>query len=395
MENWKRNLYILWFTQILSVMSFGFGLPFLPFYIQELGVVEPAKITLFTGILSTAPAITMAIMAPVWGILSDRYGRKLMIMRAMFAAVFVIGGMGFVSNVYQLVALRTAQGLFTGTITAATTFVASDSPKDKLSFSLGFMSSSTFIGFSLGPVLGGYFAESIGYRFSFYAGAALMLIGFILVTFLVREDKEKIKINNVNKVKGGYKKIFTPLILGLLIVLFLLRVTRSIFSPYLPLFIQEMLDTSIGAAKLTGYANGVVGFATALAGLTISRMGDRLNKLNLSIVLLLFSIVFAIGINFTKTLPQFIIVYGILFFFLGGLEPIIISTTAQNTPDALRGSLFGFQGLVGSLGWMVSPMTGAVISMQYGIKSILWVIPVVIAINMITLAIIKSKKIDS
>lgn len=392
MENWKRNLYILWFTQILSIMGFGFGLPFMPFYIQELGVVDPDRIKLFTGMLSMAPAITMGIMAPIWGILSDRFGRKLMIMRAMLAATFVIGGMGLAGNVWHLVGLRFAQGLFTGTVTAATTFVASDTPSDRMSFAIGFMSSSTFIGMSIGPVIGGLLAEGLGYRFSFLAGAVIMFIGFLLVLLLVRENRSAMKPGSNEKGRKAYQKIFTPLVVMLLVVLMLHRITRSLFSPYLPLFIQEMLETTTGAARLTGYANGLVSFATASAGLTISRFGDRVNKVNLITVLLGSALVISVLLNYTHTLWSFILLYGLMFFFLGGVEPIVVSTTAQSTPPEHRGSLFGFQGLVGSIGMILSPMMGVFVSVQYGVKSILWVIVAVILINFMVVRAVAYRK---
>ena len=65
MERWKINLYTLWISQVISLTSFGFGLPFIPFFIQELGVTDPEQLKIFTGILSAAPAITMAIMSPM------------------------------------------------------------------------------------------------------------------------------------------------------------------------------------------------------------------------------------------------------------------------------------------------------------------------------------------
>lgn len=392
MENWKRNLYILWFTQILSIMSFGFGLPFMPFYIQEMGIVDPDQVKLFTGLLSLAPAVTMGIMAPVWGFLSDRYGRKLMIMRAMFAATLIIGGMGLATNAWQLVALRTCQGLFTGTVTAASTFVASETPSERMSYALGFMSSSTFVGYSIGPVIGGLLAESLGYRYSFMIGAAIMLLGFLMVLLLVRENRDTNGAGNVRREKGGTRKIFSPLVVLLLVVLMLQRVTRSVFAPYLPLFVQEMLNTHEGAALLTGYANGLVSFATAAAGLTISRLGDRVNRLNLVSMLLAIAVVFAVILPFTKTLWSFVILYAVMFFFLGGIEPIVVSTTAQNTPQEYRGSLFGFQGLVGSIGWMISPVMGAALSVQFGIRAILWVIAGATLSNLIVVRLAAMRK---
>lgn len=394
-ERWKINLYTLWVTQIISLTSFGLGIPFIPFYIQGMGVTDPNQIKLFTGILSTAPAVTMAIMAPIWGRLADRWGRKLMILRAMLAAVFVIGGMGLVNNAWHLVILRGCQGLFTGTVTASTTFVAANTPKDKLSYALGFMSSSTFIGFSIGPVIGGIFAENFGYRFSFFAGGGLMLIGFLLALFLLVEEKATIgKEEKELKTDSDEVKLFTPLILSLLLVLFFHRVTRSVFSPYIPLFVQSTLNSTEGAAKLTGLINGAAGLATALAGLTLTRLGDRLNKLKLATTLILIGFLISLTLKFASSLYIFIVLYGIMFFFLGGVEPIITSTTAESTPPERRGELFGYQGLVGSMGWMVSPMIGAYVSVNYEIKSILTIMPVFIFINSIILYRLNKSKLN-
>lgn len=394
-ERWKINLYTLWVTQIISLTSFGLGIPFIPFYIQGMGVTDPNQIKLFTGILSTAPAVTMAIMAPIWGRLADRWGRKLMILRAMLAAVFVIGGMGLVNNAWHLVILRGCQGLFTGTVTASTTFVAANTPKDKLSYALGFMSSSTFIGFSIGPVIGGIFAENFGYRFSFFAGGGLMLIGFLLALFLLVEEKTTIgKEEKELKTDSDEVKLFTPLILSLLLVLFFHRVTRSVFSPYIPLFVQSTLNSTEGAAKLTGLINGAAGLATALAGLTLTRLGDRLNKLKLATTLILIGFLISLTLKFASSLYIFIVLYGIMFFFLGGVEPIITSTTAESTPPERRGELFGYQGLVGSMGWMVSPMIGAYVSVNYEIKSILTIMPVFILINSIILYRLNKSKLN-
>jgi len=399
MERWKVNLFTLWVSQIISLMSFGFGLPYIPLYIQQLGVTEPDKVKMFAAVLAFAPAITMAIMAPVWGRLADRYGRKLMILRAMFAAVFVIGAMGLVSNVWQLVGLRAAQGLFTGTITAATTFVAANTPRDKLSYALGVMSSSTFIGYAIGPLIGGFFAEAFGYRFSFFIGAILMLVGFLIVLIKLKEDKSLIGAESGKKVHGKphlYRRtgfnVFTPLIVSLLVVLFLQRLTRSVFAPYLSLFVQESLGSTEGAAMMTGIVSGITGFATAAAGLTISRLGDKRNKLNLVRVLMGVSLVISLTLTWTNSLWVFMGLYGLLFFFLGGIEPIITSTTAENTPAERRGVLFGYQGLVGSLGWLVSPMLGGYISVQFSTKGILFLIPICIIANLTVVSVLKNRE---
>lgn len=383
MERWQKNLNILWFSQVISMMSFGFGLPFLPFFIQELGITDPVQLNLYTGIVNAAPAVSMAIMAPIWGVAADRWGRKLMILRAMLAAAFVIGGMGMSANVWQLIALRVAQGAFTGTITATNAFVASETPKEKMSFALGFLSSSNFVGYSLGPVLGGLLAEAMGYRVSFFAGALLMLCGFLLVKHTLVEDPTTYGIPKENVKSNASGRLLTPLVLNLLLMLFLMRVVRSTFSPYLPLYIQSGLPSGAGAASVTGYINGVTGLATALAGLTLSRLGDRHDKKRLMSLMGFSGILVALGLCFAGNLWIFAGLYSLLYFVLGGIEPIVMSITAETTPQENRGAMFGIQGTVSSLGWILSPMMGATIAIHWSNHAILWTLPAFLLLQLL------------
>lgn len=379
---WQLNLYILWFTQILALTSFGLGLPFIPFFIQELGIQDPVQLKVYTAILSAAPAVTMAFMAPVWGLLSDRYGRKLMILRAMAAAVVIIALMGMSTAVWQLVLLRAAQGLFTGTITASSTFVAANTPRARLSYALGFLSSSTFIGYSIGPMVGGIIAEWFGFRVSFFVGAATMALGFVLAFFLLKEDPLTYgQVVKKEKQTSAYKGLFTPAIVLMLTMLFMSRVVRTVFATYMPLFVQEELGGRTGAAYTTGMINGMTGFATALAGITISRVGDRVNKNKLIAALIAIGIVVSIPMCFSK-LNTFVWYYSALFFFIGGIEPVLTAMTAELTPPERRGALFGIQGLVGSLGWVVSPVLGILISTGLGVRQILFLLPLLLLINL-------------
>ena len=181
MNRWKSNLYLLWVTQLLAMMSFTFGIPFIPYFIQELGIVEPDKVKLYTAISAALPGLGMGLTAPFWGMLADRHGKKLMILRAVFMGSLILVGLGLVSNVNQLLVLRFLQGVFTGTISASNAFVASNTPDEELSYSFGLLTSANFIGVMLGPALGGVIAESFGYRTSFIIGSITMMVDFVLV----------------------------------------------------------------------------------------------------------------------------------------------------------------------------------------------------------------------
>lgn len=377
--NWKRNLYILWFTQTLSTMSFGFGVPLIPFYIQELGVSDPAQINLFVGILNSAPAVTMALVAPVWGKLSDRYGRKPMIIRAMVSASILIALMGMVRDVNQLVILRTFQGLFTGTVAAASTFVAAGTPKEDLSYALGFLSSSTFLGSSLGQSLGGLAAEAFGNRVSFFIGAGIMAFGVILAITLLKEDPSTFGKTDKTKQPTMALKDLISLVGMLLVMLMLQRFIRSIFDPFMPLYLQQ-LRGSVGIKAVTGYVRMAISIATALAGLTLTRM--RGDKRKIVVGLLIITTIFAVSLLIFKGFWPFVILFTIMSFFLGGIEPLITSMSAERVDSRDRGTLFGYQGMVGGLGWMIAPLAGSFLSIQFGNYEVLIItIIVVLVIN--------------
>ena len=399
-KSWKTNLYAIWFAQIIAVMGFGFGIPFIPYYIQELGMEDPEKIKFVTAVLSAAPAIGMGIMAPVWGILSDRFGKKLMLLRAMVFASFIIAGMGMVTNVTQLIILRGMQGLFTGTITASSAFIATTTPKKKLSYALGFLSSSTFIGFSIGPALGGVVAESFGYRISFYIGGIVMVIGFLSVLIFAKENKEEYKEarekeqNETEKKKYRYRirEILTFDILIMLLIMFFMRLTHSIFVPYIPLLVQGYRGTIEGSASVTGYINAFAGFMTALSGLTISRLGDRYNKLWIVRILLIFGVLLSILLYIFDSIFVFTVIYGTLMFFIGSIEPLLMSQTSQNTDKNKRGALFGVQSTVRSFGWAIAPFIGSAIAIEFSIRTIIITMPFFFGISLLIIYLYNKRK---
>lgn len=397
MERWKVNLYTVWFSQILSLMSFGFGMPFIPFFIQELGVTDPSQLKIYSGILNAAPAVTMAVMAPIWGIIADKYGKKLMLLRAMFFATFIIGGMGLVTHVDQLVVLRFIQGIFTGTVTAATVLVAANTPKHRLSYALGFLSSSAFIGQSIGPVVGGFVAEFVGYRTSFYIGAVLMFIDFLLVLFIVKENRETAQEAEVpgekaeRKPRASLFSIFTVLTVAMLTILLFVRIGRSAFNPYMPLYVQEIRGTIEGTTGITGLINGVLSLAAALSGLTLSRLGDKYDRITLMGVLLLIGAVLSIPLLWVHNLWVFAALYGLLCYVTGGVEPIIMSVTTEHTSPERRGALFGMQGLVGSVGFALAPVLGSAISIRFSLQAVFLLIPVFLLLSVAAAALLKGK----
>src|SRR5205807_3046168 len=191
---WERTAWVAAATQFLTLVGFGFGLPFLPMYVQALGVTERAQVAVWSGVISGSAALTMAILAPVWGVLADRYGRKPMLVRSMVGGAIVVAAMGFVGDVWQLLAVRLVQGAVTGSQAAAAALVAAATPANHVGFALGLVSTAVQVGNTIGPVIGGVSVGSLGFRGSFVLGGVLLLIGGLMAIFWVDEPPNRARL---------------------------------------------------------------------------------------------------------------------------------------------------------------------------------------------------------
>jgi len=389
-NSWKKTLYIVWFVQILSLMSFSFGLPFLPYYIQDLGVTDPEKLRLFTGILSAAPAIGMGIMAPVWGMVADRFGKRPMLLRAMLSASVILTGIGLVNSVTGVLIFRCLQGFLTGTVTAAAALVAAETPQKNMASALGFITSSTFIGRTLGPAVGGILAEQLGYKPSFYLGGVIMLIAFFLVLFFVKETKKPVEKGGLKGFKNIFSIMTVPVVM-ILLMIFFRRIGSSVASPYMPLYVQEIRGTIEGSALVTGLISAGASMTAAIAAIVLARLGDKYDKKRLILIYFIAGILISFMLILSNSLALFAVFYALMFFALGGIDPLVMSYTVELVPENKRGLLFGVRGTIGSLAWAVSPMLGSAVSINFSLHSVFYLMPVFLSAALGMAILVKKK----
>ncbi|MDQ3811325.1 MAG: MFS transporter, partial [Chloroflexota bacterium] len=155
MPLWQRTAWIAAATQFVTLIGFGLSMPFIPLYVQALGIQDRAQVALWSGVLQGSAALSMAVLAPFWGALADRVGRKPMLVRSMLGGAVVIAAMGFVADVWQLLGLRIVQGAVTGSQAAAAALVAGVVPAARAGFALGLIATSVQVGNTVGPAIGG------------------------------------------------------------------------------------------------------------------------------------------------------------------------------------------------------------------------------------------------
>ena len=191
LEVWQKNVFAIALSQFVGLMGGNFVFPFMPFYIQELGVTKEGEVAFWTGLMATSSGATLFIFSPFWGMLADRYGRKRMLLRAYLGGIVALMLQGLAQNVWQLALLRALQGSLMGTIPAATALVAASTPKRELASSMGILQMAIFASQSTGPLMGGFLAATIGIRTTFFVTGALFTIPFFIVVAMVEEQFER------------------------------------------------------------------------------------------------------------------------------------------------------------------------------------------------------------
>jgi DHA1 family multidrug resistance protein-like MFS transporter len=183
-ESWQRNVWALALVVFTAFLGFQFFSPFLPLYVQELGVTDPAQVAVWSGVLLAVTPGVSGLLGPLWGRLSDRVGRKLMLIRSLAGFVVIIAAMGLVTSVYQLFIARLLQGVFAGFSVMAMAVASVSCPRDKVPVAIGRVQSAQLLSVAVGPVAGGYVASHFGIRFAFFVTAglcALALVGLIVL----------------------------------------------------------------------------------------------------------------------------------------------------------------------------------------------------------------------
>src|SRR5262245_4451134 len=186
-EGWRRNVWALALIVFVAFVGFQFFSPFLPLFVEELGVADPGKVALWSGLLSAITPAVSGVLAPWFGRLADRFGRKAMMMRSLVAFSVIIAGMGLVRTVEQLFLARLLQGLFAGFTPMAMALASMAAPRDKMPTAIGMVQSAQLLSVAIGPAAGGYVASHFGIRYAFYVTAAMCVVALIGLVFLFDE----------------------------------------------------------------------------------------------------------------------------------------------------------------------------------------------------------------
>jgi DHA1 family multidrug resistance protein-like MFS transporter len=373
-QRWQRNLAALCLGELIAISGFSVFMPFMPYYVQELGVTRLEEVEFWSGLLLTSQAIVMAVVAPLWGLLADRYGRKIMVVRAMFGGSVVIALMGFAQNVGQLVALRAIQGALTGTVPAATTLVASGTPSERRGYALGLLQMAIFSGASVGPMLGGVVADHLGYQATFWVTAGFLFSAGVLVSTFVQEEftsPEKVDSRNKPHLWDGLVMVLrTRALIFVFAIRVLMRMGMRVVGPMLPLFVQKIAAPGTKVASLTGLIAGCGAAAAAVAAVVLGRVSDKLGYRRILIICGVVACALYGVMARAQTPTQLLILRSLGGAAMGGILASISALQARLVPKDRFGAVYGVDTSVVAAANAAAPMIGAGLAASWGLPSV-------------------------
>lgn len=386
MEAWKVNLISVWLGCFFTGLAMSQILPFLPLYVEQLGVSDPQSLSLWSGLVFSGTFLVSAVVSPLWGSLADRKGRKLMLLRASLGMAIVIALQGLATNVWQLFALRALMGLTSGYIPNAMALVASQAPRDKSGWALGTLSTGQISGVIAGPLLGGLMADHLGLRVVFFVTAGLMFVSFLVTLFLIKERRITVKKADQLSGKAVFRSLPYPaLIVTLFVCTLMIQLANSSISPILTLFIRELSGNVSNIAFVSGMIAAVPGIAALISAPRLGRLGDRIGTARILIAALLFTTGLFAVMAWVNTPLQLGILRFLLGFTDGALMPAVQALLLKYSSDQVTGRIFGYNQSFMYLGNVVGPLLGSGISAMMGFRWVFAVTAVLVLFNALQL----------
>ncbi len=366
-DAWKRNLYVVMFAVFVSFTGFTFVLPFLPLYITQLGVTNQGDAALWSGLLFGVSPLLSGLLAPFWSILAERRGRKVMLQRSLAAFVILILLMAFVTNVYQLLALRLGIGLFGGVAAMSVALASTLAPRHRVGEAVGLIQATQLASGIAAPFIGGVIVDVFNLRSSFYLASALCVVAFLIITFAYKEEQERGTVAATAGTPAGPKRresvrdyLHLPLFIGLLVAAFTIQFVDKSFGPLLPLYIAtldaplERIGTIAGLALTFGALSGSV------AAVVIGRVSVRVEPRRLLFISLLGGALLCLPLAFVTHWWQLLIIRFFLGLFTGGTLTLAYAIGGRDLPASAKMGAFGTLAGVGQIGGATAPfVTGA------------------------------------
>ncbi|MBD3922507.1 MFS transporter [Paenibacillus sp. PR3] len=373
MASWQRQMWILWAGVLLCSSSYTMVIPLLPLFLPELGVSD-SSLYWWAGVVQSSAFLVGAVMAPLWGALADKYGKRKMIIRAGLSLAVVYAMISLVHNPWELVGIRLLHGLVGGFVPASMAIVASIAPEERMGWSLGMMQAASMSGGIMGPLIGGLLSHAFGQRLSFVVAGSFILLATLAVVFFVHEGKAppKVAISPTQPKTTARSDYWSVLhnrqLLNLLLLLLLFQLSYNMVQPLLTLHIADLQGGVKDVAATAGFVLSLIGIAGILASPQWGKIGEQRGYMRVLIFCLIASGCVISLQYFVHTLWLFTVVQFVFGLFLAGIVPVVNTLVVRSTDLTFRGRSFGLTTSANQTGSLLGPLIGGGLGKFVGIE---------------------------
>lgn len=374
----KSTLVVIFLTIFIDLLGFGIIIPLLPSFSVNVLHINEFTIGLIAGIYS----LMQFLFTPVWGYLSDRYGRKPILVMSLIGSVvsnlllaFVFSGIILSASI--LILARAFAGIFAANISAAQAVISDVTSHEERTKGIGMISAAFALGFVFGPSIGGVLSQNFGYSFPVYISAALSLIAALLCIFIFKETLSKeIQLKNrlsKRKYNPFNLRIFLTALsnksYGKYMIIFFVAVFSfsNIFGTF-QLFAERKEGLNMNQAEI-GYIFSFMGVMGALVQIFLLKIiNKKLGEEN-TLILGCFFAIFGLGlIGFSTNLIFLLFVIVILSVGNGLNNTVSISMLSQSVGKEEQGTILGINQSLGSLARFLGPVWGGFVYQFLGYK---------------------------
>ena len=343
-------------------------LPFLPAYVAELGAGSPQAVVQWSGVAFGATFLGAGLMAPVWGRVADRYGRKLILVRASLCMALAMGSIGLAQSVGQLVMLRLLAGLLGGYSSGAVVLVATQTPREQAGWALGTLSVGAMAGNLAGPLAGGVLPGLIGIRGAFFLAGGVIFVAFLLTLLLVREQPRPPRVAARG---GGWAAVpdRRPVVAMLGTALLLMLATMSI-EPIISVYVGPLVPPGGDVTFASGLVMAASALGSILAAPRLGRVADRVGAWRVATGCLAAGGLLLIPQAFVTAAWQLVGLRFLMGLALAGLLPAVNATIRRSVPDGVAGTMLGYAVSAQFAGQVAGPLLGGFVGAHMGLRAV-------------------------
>ena len=354
-----------------AFLGLGFALPFLPLFVQELGVQDPKDAAQWAGVLIGVGPLLAGLLAPFWGGLADRHGYK----RIALLALTAIGLAQIVASVAQtplhVLVSRVLSGLFGGVGPLGLAMASGSSQKGGgASKAIGKIQAAQILAAGFGPLLGGTLASYLGVRAAFWGAAISCLFAAVVVGAFYSDEGNTAPapLKDAAPLPAALPRGFFA---ALVFVVFFVNFASRSFTPILPAQLGSFGVAHSSLALSTGILISVYSIAAAVSSFGFGRLAAAVDPVRLIGLSLFLSLLAAAAMAYVSTFAAFLgvaLVYGLV---SGGGLTLGYSIGSRRFPEASRGASFGRLSGAALIGGAVAPAIAALVA-RSALEDVYW-----------------------